>query len=543
MTTKSLLLVWSALFALGCTPSPDAPLDSGTDARIEQVLSPTFHPVGSLIVDGPERILFAQAAIPYVDPRPPEEIAQAACWGVKDGSHPDGWRCGPSVRKPMAPRSASTNTGAPIIPFSWTVSTWFFGVGGSDTNSCTTLGSACATFGEIETHRLGSSSPSLQQPTTFTLLNGGQVTDGAVAGQDWVFFEPNIANGSTAVLIGQLADAGTFEAGPVTAKAFPDAGQLLTVQNMGSATPGGQLVFDVTRNSYAWTDKLVDAGTMTMSQPVPASVVNTVGIPTLSEDNTWAQGDTLTLQSMPKVNLKMWRPKGGDLGDGGTNAVASAGWVQNVEITDTSGNGQSEFPLIGDSVLGMTNTRVDPRLQAGMLHGRGLGTYVINDYMASPNQNAIQSGQAEIYAGISVGSFAAQNATPTLDGDIIFHGFVTMFSSEVFVGSAYCDNVANGWNVNVSSAMKIQGSSSPHIYGTGPIVIIGPNAVVDNSGASFVSTVFTTGALSFNGRPTGCFISGLDAGVITCNVPVTIANIDANQALFDENRGSRFALQ
>jgi hypothetical protein len=49
-----------------------------------------------------------------------------------------------------------------------------------------------------------------------------------------------------------------------------------------------------------------------------------------------------------------------------------------------------------------------------------------------------------------------------------------------------------------------------------------------------------TGALTLNSQTTGCFVSGLDAGAITCNVPVTAANLSADHTLMSLNNGARF---
>ena len=219
-------------------------------------------------------------------------------------------------------------------------------------------------------------SPLLTSTLTVTFLSAQS------ANLDPIFFTPKLANGAQAILIGTLVPFSLgATAGTVTTKSIvAGGGQLLTVAGMPSGTLKNMWVVNTSRgNSAAYIDSM-SGSTATMQQPQTAASYNppTSGsTPNPAEDNTWTTGDTLNIYAVPlSVNLKLWRPSGGDVTAGGQ---PSCGWVQYVQIADPSGSGLSSYQHWSDGLNVLSACVVNPRTHVASLGGRGGPPYIIGN--------------------------------------------------------------------------------------------------------------------------------------------------------------------
>ena len=492
------LYVLAIALLVGCSPAgcnPSGPVtDAGAGAqRIQATLSATFDPQ-----DGELELATAdRAPIPrFVDPRTPAQIAQTACWGIQDPTHPDGWRCGAAVKKPSIMAAAATQ---PVIPVSWTVPTWFFGIGGADTNDCTTLATACATFGEIEA--IGSARPSPssssprysrcslpgrpQEPTSSSLSRTCRTARRRFCGARRATAAPSRrarSRRSNAMRARRDCCKSRTWAQPRPTNSSPTVRVSRTRGSTASRRRRRACLATGARDAHRHRRHSDDRRRQHMGS----------GRPNHDPDPSEGQPQVVAADRRRRRRRRLER-------------AGLRRRIEGCEVLNSSGTtaNASEFPLIGDSaIMAATNTKFDTRLTMGGLHGRGAGQYCLNCNMAALTTTLVES-TPEIYAGLFRGTIQVQGGAPILDGDLISHGLISMFASETFFGAVYCDN-ASGFNVNVGAAMKIQNSFGAFIWGTGPINNIGPNAAVDNSGPSFAANVLTTGALTFNGRTTGC---------------------------------------
>jgi hypothetical protein len=467
------------------------------------------------------------------DTRSQAQIDAAACQGVPDAAHPDGWRC--SGKKPVRFMAASTT---PIIPVSWTVPNWYFDPANSitcasDSNSGTAAtctggcsGSVCTggvgpvrTWGEIQVHRLGQTNPQLQQATTFHMLSGQTIDT------DYIFFEPQLPNGAQAVLLGTLTSVGTIAANvaTVTAQVRGGPGTRWAVSNMPVGAAAKNLLQDTTLNTWSTIDSIA-GGTATISQPLPNSLITTVGIPTLSE-GSMATNDTFTVWAQPLANLKVWRPKGDDVSSGG---VSSTGWSQFIEIADSSTSAASQYNLVGDSTTNVLSAcRVDTRLNVTQFGGRSGSAYVLGGDVTGVL--FLISGSPTLYGGIMRGGTLSDSGSGTVDGDIVFH-------TAIDVNAAFL----NGGDVFIDSTLLVQGGgiyrSETSLWGSGNITVNPGSTYWDNNGSSFANTV-TNGTLRLGSAVTG---SSYSAGTWTSGVALNLGNLAADHGLSQPISGARF---
>jgi hypothetical protein len=414
----------------------------------------------------------------------------------------------------------------PVFPPIWTVRAWFVNpLTGLDGNSCTSSGSPCKTFGEIFIHRLQTTSPTFVQQTIFTLQASQSGT------LDAIFFTPHLANGGQAALVGTLTVACTGTAGTVTPKARTGGGTLLTVASFPACAVQGSYVLNTTRNSYASVNTI--SGTATMSQPIPAAVVTTIGTASSgAEDNTWTTGDSLTVYAArPSVNLKQWEPVGGDFSSGGSQG--SVGWVQWVQIADSSGDGASEYPAMNDAASTVySGVQFVPRVHQDSFHGRGFASV----FMGCDFDSAFVAygGTSYLYGGI-LRSTAGNGggAVITLDGDLIALGTQTWAASATYIGFLYLAATLNVYQGFVRL------NSGGILYGTAGTTLF-PGGVFYNATLSSWATVYLlTGTNQFGNATTGSAFS-VGTGLWTSGIAITAANIDSNVGLQDPPTGARF---
>jgi hypothetical protein len=385
-------------------------------------------------------------------------------------------------------------------------------------------GSPLASFAEA-VRRYGSIEP--EMPFGQNLLV--ELVSSQNPGTDAIFFSPKMSGGGQAVLLGTLIPNGApFSPATVTAKnrATP---QLLVLNTVPAGVVAKNLLQNTTSalRGWAFVDN-VAATNATMSQPVANSSITTVGIPVLTEDNAWANTDTYQAYTLPLCNLKAWRPTGGDLSAGG---VGGGGWVQFVEVADSSGAANSEYPMLCDSAVAVFSAcRFDGRLHVSMLNGRGQGAYVIGCDVAG--QCTVFLGNPEAYAGIMRAGLIVQAGRPVVDGDIVIHISWAWNAAFPTVGAMYSDGpgtVQGGSVMGVSTA----------VWGTTAITVNPGSAYFNNSGTTFALSLLTTGALKLGTSTTGSFFTP-GTGLWTSAINITPANLDTNNGLQNPQTGARF---
>jgi hypothetical protein len=532
---KALWVTALCLLTIGCSTSSSAPVPAGVDASALAVSDAgTIQPPSPAASDTPFRKPRAtRAALPQpVDARTPGQLAAAACNG----------RCKGTAIKPLL----AATTGNPIIPPSWTVPAWYIdpanSIGcASDSNSGTSAtcsggcaGSVCtsgigplSTFGEFRAHRIGTTMPvyPFGQSVTVTLLSA------QAAGQDKIVFEPHMTGGGQAVLLGTLVVVQpTFTAGTITQPTIAAGGTLLTVASMPAGTVANEIVYNVTRNSYAFIDSM-NGTTATMQQPLKAAYVTVPGIPAASEsageDQTWATGDSIEIEQVQAANLGYWTPQGADLTTGG--AQASVGWVQFLQIVDTSGDVTSQYPLINNGAAANTLAMdvVSTRLALATTGGRGNGVNVLGCSVAGL---AISTANTSlIYGGGYAAGMTIAGNNNQIQGKAILHGTFELAGSFSNIGDIYSNGawIVAGGQLDMTN--PVWGSFALEVYPQGTVWTT----------ASFSADLLTSGAITWGSAgTTGSFY---DAGAWTSGISITPANIDAHGGLQDPATGARFS--
>ena len=417
--------------------------------------------------------------------------------------------------------SAGPAPGTPAYNQAWYAATAIFWdpagtAGGSDKNSGTVIGSPVLTFAEI-VRRYGSSSPILNygQNVTITLLSSQP------ANTDPVSFTPKVSGGTRVTLLGTLAVVvAAFAGGAVTAK-VQATGTRLQIATMPAAAAVNQLVFNSTRGSYAFIDKMVGA-TATVTQPLAQAFVTVPGtFPT--EDNTWTTGDTLVISQCPAVNLKRWAPSGGDVTAGGAQ---SGGLVQFCNIVDPSGTGATQYPHICDAGVnilaacqigtGLTVTQLAS--SNGALCGAGVfGCEVAGQFEWYGND-----GRGIFLGGFAGGAFGGSGRIVGnglfVTADAYLHGSITIRAGWTDFSNVFADG-----SISINAGGVLINSNAGILWGAASLVV-GPACTYFNfTGTTFAATLLLTGTLQLGLLTTGT--TNASVGTFTLNgvTPVNVA--------------------
>jgi hypothetical protein len=393
---------------------------------------------------------------------------------------------------------------------------------GSDISSGQ-VGAPVATFAEI-VRRFGGSSP---------MFNYGQnliihKLSAQSAGVDPFFFEPNLSGGGKCVLADTLTVAqAAFVGGVVTPKTVGAPGNLLQVASMPGGTTQYQLVYNQTRNSYAFIDSMVGA-TATMQQPIPAAAITVPGTaPT--EDNTWATGDTLVIYNTSALNYGRFVAKGGDWSAGGS---ACSTWIQFSRIVDSSGAGNSKFLYDNKSA---TNTlaacRVDSTFFAQGEGSSGGGAPALVGCALTGSAAYFGGSAVTVFGGGFANGFTSTCTGLGLGGDTIVHGNV---NNAAYAGYANVYSDAS-WIVQ-SATIQVLGT----IWGSMPIELIQGGKIAVQSG-TFAAGVKTSGALKLDAFTTGSYFSS-GSGLWVDGISLTAANIDTYGGLCDPQNGNSYSV-
>lgn len=516
---KILAFALLTLFALECNPTP-AP--SPQDAAAPFVRDSATIDL-SMLRPRPPRPTALPAASP--DTRSAAQIAQAACTGVPDAAHPDGWRC--AGKKPIAPL-ATGNT--PITPVTWTVPSWFVNkTVGNDQNDCVTALTACKTKQEIWVHRLGASvgtCPRFQQATTIEqdandtdnsdplylcaaaekggnlILKGGPVS--ATAAVFTRSAQKNTTVGSNSLL------AGSFSAGA------PAANVLVTNTTAG-------------KSSKAWIRNSAGGANWNLSQPCAPQTVPS-GLLTCTEVDTWATNDTVTLSSPIAINVISAKGTIADFDASFDNAV----YLYNATLYDPAGVGTDDLHIGAQVQIVESTSQRFLNYNGFDFPGAGFITLMNVDQQVTVFTSAAGLfGTPVIEAGIVSGYKGEGQVSFT--HDVILQG-------DPILGGGTGGQFAQGFNVLgdlfiatnllvTQGTAQIQGATSV-IYGSGSATInmYGSSHLAQVTGQTFVQAFTAPGlvtGIQINGSTVADTHSGANPDVITTGVTCTPTNMDA----------------
>lgn len=424
-----------------------------------------------------------------------------------------------------------TSAASPIIPVSWTVPTWFIDPANtsgnaSDANPCTSSATPCATWQEINVHRWGCGGsprgcPRLRQSTTITWMSG--VTDGS----DPVIHFPSVEAGALELLTCSPTLVKTYTGGlSIVSKVVGGPGQLLNATFDASATTK-MLAINTTHPSHAWTYKSLGANAFSITQPLvgatPPAIINQ------AEVDTWASGDTVSLNIVPQVDFVAVEP----YLTGVTGSTNNAVYVQGCAAFDPGSTNRFEvnqlvrlFDMLftGGKVL-VINGGSNPASRVGCSNcffGNSFnvaGLTVTNSWLAAGG--AINATSVLPGLGLS-----------TIDGDLILNTGLANNASTTTVGKVYLDT---GGQIQGSGGSVFLSSSygTAIIWGTGSanaFVLTNSSHLTYPAGAGAAATAFVqTGALAINGQNKVCLsVPGAATSFGTCNIALTPAALDAN---------------
>jgi hypothetical protein len=392
---------------------------------------------------------------------------------------------------------------------------------GSNENTGVAIGSPLKTFSEI-VRRYGTVTPILPYGQSITVH---QLT-AQTANTDAVFFQPHLSGGGQAILLATLVQLqAPFAGGAVTAKVIGAPGTRLQVAAMPAGVAANQLVFNSTRNSYAFVDSMAVA-VATMQQPIAAAGLTTPNVPAPVEDNTWATGDTLTVFDCPLLNLSLWSPLSADENVGATKA--SVGWVQFARIADSTGVNGSVYGHYSRCVANVLSAcRVDCRINLSGQNGRGSQTYLIGCTVKGLCQP--ESGFSQLFGGGFASGVQATGSACVLAGDVTLHGLTAAASGAVLqITAAFSDGTmacANG-----SGCVSLNAANA--LWGSVAITVNGGCAFLNNSLGTWANALKTSGGLNLGLLNTGT--AAANGGTFTLNgvTPVNVAGVfPANAAI------------
>lgn len=405
----------------------------------------------------------------------------------------------------------------PIVNPNWSATDWYVnGSTGNDSNSCTSVGSPCRTWHEINDHRWGcvgspDECPRLPAQTTTLHLTGSQVAG------DWIYFHGAIEGNGTFAIVGTPTQVATGSLAGVVAlnRATPQ----LWNMNLGASAAVGQLVTNSTHSSVAWVYKLVSGTTFATTNPVTPYAVPIAGIAT--SVTTVANGDTFAVSTLPDALIADFSPVS-VAGPGN-----AAGYIYRVNVNRVSGAslyfGGSASLVVVESAIGASET--------GALNAYGGYDFLNCDqYGPSANFPVYQFGGAlSMWAGDvrNANPFNCLNCNP--DEDFIIGTASLPSMTWQTQGNVYIDTgiQAQLWGNSQTGNTVDTGAASGTVWGPGALQLVQSARYVYPAGAGKAAATFKqTGAMSINGQTT--VVKTQPTLVTVTTYALTAANLDTN---------------
>jgi hypothetical protein len=243
---------------------------------------------------------------------------------------------------------------------------------------------------------------------------------------DVYYFNPRMTGGGAFAILGTTPNRGAaFSPTTVTAKVQTSVGNAL--QLTGALPAGlavGDIVHNITKDSYAKV-QAIGGGTATMEQPYAAAGVTTISpVPTLVQDNLWANTDSYQAMIPVLSNFTSLAPSDGSASNPG--GAVSVFWLQGLLIPDQSGTaGDSILSIrpLGPSFIASLCT-----FQTAVALDGLLGNFTA--LIASTMLSFVYLGSVVSVVGGSVGNFISiYGGACALDGDTIFAHSIELFGA------------------------------------------------------------------------------------------------------------------
>jgi hypothetical protein len=390
---------------------------------------------------------------------------------------------------PFAPDAGVHKLGAtrpPVVNPAWSVPDWYVHAStGNDANTCVTSGAPCKTFGELR-GRWETDEPQIPVAVTIHVL--ADTTESLI-------WRPQILPGGSATILGSTTTTASGTLATVHAKTPSSTTPLLSANISPNASGAqGLLIVNSTHPGVAWVDS-VAGSVATFTQPMLANVPGFTIFET--EVNTWANGDSYTLQRPVQMRVAAFEPTTFQNAGGLDGYFAFVGHVWATDPTGTPGQTLSSL----SHLVRLTESRFDTFVTYSDATPAFDGT-VQNSWMAG-------SG-IFVPTLIQAGAFGTLGGTATFSGnedfDTIFHGGLLIIGQPFgpqgsIMGPTYTDG-----RIYVSFDTAIIGdlSASGSIYGngSGSVAIYNDEAVVAYvapAATTFLNTAITCDFQAFAG--------------------------------------------
>jgi len=435
---------------------------------------------------------------------------------------------------------ASGNPSSVIPNPTWLQANWYVDpVAGNDGNTGLSPATAVKTITGGIIYKWGTREPILQQNTTIFLLKPETLN------QEYIALSPIMVGGTIFGIVGTPQLVTTMVLGAVTAK-NRSTPQLLTAAGFGSGLLApGQLVVNTSRGSSRAFIQDITTGTATFTQPLAqASIADAIAFPPFvpAEVDTWTTGDSVSVYTVPLLNLKEFAPAGGD-----TTLAEEGGtwWVQYVYVPDVTGTDGTSVFAVGsiDCVGNLFDSRIGPYFVLGVPGAEGIeSNQAVGCWLnggCTAQSASVIGGAANTY-GLSLGDYGA------VDGDCICDPTCTASSGTAFWGMAYVVATSPGTSGPFNGATlkldDINAAAGYACFAWGP----GAFDVSDNSTCEkVVSTIWATiflvkGATTLDGASTGTSYAPGAPGVWTDGRTLNAADLDTYDGLQNPRTGARY---
>lgn len=393
----------------------------------------------------------------------------------------------------------------------------------SDGNACTTSGTPCLTWHEINDHRWGclgnpKACPRIRQSTTITWISG--VTNDS----DPVIHLPSVENQALEILTCTPTLVKNYIGGlSIVAKVRGGPGQLLNATFDASAALD-LLAINVTHPSHAWTYKSLGANVFALTQPLVA--LSPPGVIAQAEVNTWASGDTVSLNTVPQVDFVDLEPQLTATSGAANNAI----YLQGCNLFDPgSGDYFNTNALVRMSDVSATSTKF-------VIVNGGPGSAAAGcsncDLRGGSQTSGVRHSNWLMAGGTTGGVFSSGGPGYQLDGDVISAGGLY---NQIFLvaGAVYFDTGSQAAIQGYVLVGNFNGYGGPSLWGTGfagTLQVTGNGHIQYPSGAGAAATTFPlTGGLRVDFQTLTCLgVPSVALPTLTCNITLSPANLDTN---------------
>jgi hypothetical protein len=280
-------------------------------------------------------------------------------------------------------------------------------------------------------------------------------------------------------------------------------------------------VVNTTKGSVAFVNANVSGSLWSLTQPLPPFTLPWNGIDP-AEDDTWANGDSYSIESFPMVYLASFAPIAPEY----SGVVAAGGYVQHLNLAPSSVNGTT---VVGNASGGVGST-------VFLVEGTANRILTLNSFSAGLNFDAQQPVFTETHQSF--------DNTPGWKGGILrqpFQSGVTMFleAGAIVSGTAPLLNFAGDLNdVDIEIGAIVEqtgytlgfaytGNAAPYVWGAGTLSVQSTGSYFIVAATATPTMLLAPGNIQLDGLATGCSQSFAAPSVINCGIPITAAAIDA----------------